>query len=334
VTDSTPPRSRLLAYLQLFRLPNVFTAMADICMGFFFVQGDLSQWPVFCCLLLASSLLYTAGMVLNDVFDIEVDRRERPGRPLPSGQIGLNQARVLGFAMLLLGVGFAFLAGALAPADTPLAWRSGAVAIVLAICVVLYDSVLKTTPLAPLVMGSCRFFNVLLGMSIALPMAQSDLWRLVGYDAAQLMTAGGMGVYIVGVTLFARSEAQEKSSRWLLSGGVLVIMLGFCLLALFPHYGEFTESRSIGFRVADMASDTVWPLLLMLLAFTIVRRCMVALRDPQPRLVQRAVKHAILSLIVINAAIVLAVTGDPVLSLGTVALLLPTLVLGKWVYST
>ena len=47
------------------------------------------------CLLVASGCLYTAGMVLNDVFDYEIDRHERPFRPLPSGRISLGAARGL-----------------------------------------------------------------------------------------------------------------------------------------------------------------------------------------------------------------------------------------------
>ena len=40
------------------------------------------------------------------------------------------------------------------------------VAMLLAGCIVLYDAVLKRTPLAPLAMGACRMLNVLLGMSL------------------------------------------------------------------------------------------------------------------------------------------------------------------------
>ena len=309
--------------------------MADICMGFVYVNFVIApQWYIFLCLLLASSLLYTAGMVLNDVFDVEVDRRDRPHRPLASGQIALGRARVLGFAMLVLGVALAFLAGALAPADAPYAWRSGAVAVLLAVCIVLYDGVLKTTPAAPLVMGSCRFLNVLLGMSIV-SAANRDLWHLAGYHADQLLAAGGLGVYIVGVTLFARNEAKAEISRWRLAAGVAVMLFGFAMLACVPHFGEFaTGQRNLQFYVAGVASETVWPLLLLLLAFTIVRRCLIAVRQPEPPLVQAAVKHAILSLIVIDAAVLLAVSGNGYAALGTLALLMPTLLLGKWVYST
>src|SRR5262245_5428925 len=88
--------STLLAWLRLFRAPNVFTAIADVMMGFFVVHGGFQPTaPVglLVCLAAASALLYMAGMVLNDVFDFEVDAEERPFRPLPSGQISLPLAR-------------------------------------------------------------------------------------------------------------------------------------------------------------------------------------------------------------------------------------------------
>ena len=79
------------------RLPNVFTAMADIFMGFWLTHETLSPIGVFLLLLASSSFLYTAGMVLNDIFDLEQDRRERPQRPLPSGRILRPNATVIGF---------------------------------------------------------------------------------------------------------------------------------------------------------------------------------------------------------------------------------------------
>ena len=64
------------AYLQLVRLPNVFTAMADILLGYLLTHEYVRFWPVLALLLGASSLLYMAGMVLNDYFDREQDARE------------------------------------------------------------------------------------------------------------------------------------------------------------------------------------------------------------------------------------------------------------------
>ena len=79
---------QLRDYLELMRLPNVFTSMADVAMGFLFVRElatAIDAW-LLAVLLGASSLLYLAGVVLNDVFDLELDSRERPDRPLPSGR--------------------------------------------------------------------------------------------------------------------------------------------------------------------------------------------------------------------------------------------------------
>ena len=41
-------------------------------------------------------VLYASGTALNDVFDFEVDRAERPGRPLPSGRVSSRSAAWLG----------------------------------------------------------------------------------------------------------------------------------------------------------------------------------------------------------------------------------------------
>ncbi len=66
------------AYLELVRVPNVFTAMADILLGFLFTHRGLEPFGPFVLLLAASSMLYLSGMVLNDYFDREQDARERP----------------------------------------------------------------------------------------------------------------------------------------------------------------------------------------------------------------------------------------------------------------
>ena len=37
-TSSSPTSSKLRAYLELFRLPNVFTSIADVMMGYLFTH--------------------------------------------------------------------------------------------------------------------------------------------------------------------------------------------------------------------------------------------------------------------------------------------------------
>src|SRR5689334_20957937 len=99
-----------LAYAQLVRLPNVFTALADITLGALAADALPGQWLSFLILLLASACLYCGGMVWNDFFDIEQDLRERPFRPLPSGRVTRGRAALLGTALLAAGVALAVLA--------------------------------------------------------------------------------------------------------------------------------------------------------------------------------------------------------------------------------
>ncbi len=318
-----PPPSKLLSYLRLFRAPNVFTAIADVAMGLVFVNASFGQATPAACLVGASCLLYTAGMILNDVFDVQTDVRERPHRPIPAGQVSLAWARWLGFEFLVIGIVLGACAG-FAAGNVPLPWRSGAVAACLAACVLLYDGLLKNTIVAPLAMGACRFFNVLLGMSLSAT-AFGDSFSIAGFATSHLMVAGGIGIYISGVTWFARTEAKT-SNRMLLAWGTLVMAVGIGLLALFP----LVQETGIAFRLDP---KYVWPLVLFMLTFTILRRCILAITNPHPQRVQAAVKQCIMSLIVLDAAVCLFVADWP-WAVAVLALLAPMVALGKWVYST
>ena len=310
--------SSLLAYLQLLRIPNVFTAVADVTMGFLFVGQSIQQSPLsFVAVVVASSCLYLAGMVLNDVFDFEVDLAERPQRPLPSGRISRKTATLLGLSLMAAGLTFGWLAGFFHGGPHPL--RSGVLATLLAVMIVLYDGVVKKTSLAPLAMGSCRLLNVLFGMSVA-----ANLNSLFGYTPAQWLIAGGFGIYIVGVTLFAREEAIT-SRRSALIVAACVMLTGIMMLGFFPWVPSAPATR--------FTIEGAWPFLLFILMVSVIRRCGFAIHNPTPANVQVTIKQAILSLIVLNAAIILAVSGT-VPAVLVFSLLIPTLLIGRWVYST
>jgi 4-hydroxybenzoate polyprenyltransferase len=326
---------KLLAYAQLFRLPNVFTAIADIVAGYLFVHvGEgLAPWWIFAVLVAASSCLYIAGMVLNDVFDVEQDTRERASRPIPSGRISIGSATRIGWALLAVGVVLGAVAGFLPTGDgSPVAlpFRSGVIATLLAIMVVAYDRVLKRTPLGPIAMGSCRFFNLLLGMSTAsMVWCGGPAWAL-HYEPGQLLIAGGLGVYVAGVTWFARTEARESNSL-VLVGAIGVMMIGVGMIAGYAWMPRAEHFPTSGSRALGQMA-TMWPMLIGLISVTIVRRAMMAVQRPTPQRVQQTVKMAILSIILFDAAI--ALLAGPMYAIGTLVLLAPTLLLGRWVYST
>jgi 4-hydroxybenzoate polyprenyltransferase len=308
---------RWLAYLELLRLPNVFTALADVSMGYLLATAGHVSWRVLAPLLASSACLYTGGIVLNDVCDYAQDLLERPQRPLPSGRIGRNRA--LSLAMLLLGAGV--LAGWTASWFAA-RWHCGLIATTLAGCVLLYDVRGKKTTAGPLLMGTCRFLNVLLGMGAA-----SRLTTLWPWPTAWLCVAAGIGVYVAGITWFARHEAGV-SHRFSLGGGIAVMAAGIGLLMLFPTLNVPGGAGEI--RLTD---PWVWPALLLLLTAPVLRRSLSAIVEPTPARIQAAVKPSIRTLILLDAAICLAAVG-PGPALAVLSLLIPFLALGRWVYST
>ena len=45
-----------------------------------------------------------SGMVINDIYDIEIDKINRPERPIPRGSITIKQARIIFLASFLIGI--------------------------------------------------------------------------------------------------------------------------------------------------------------------------------------------------------------------------------------
>jgi 4-hydroxybenzoate polyprenyltransferase len=308
--------SRLRALLELLRLPNVFTALADVAMGFLFTHATAQPAAQFALLAVASCSLYLAGMVLNDYFDRDIDAQERPERPIPSGRISPRFAQNLGGG--LLGVGL--VAGCSAGITTG-DMRPGAVATVLTVAVVLYDFKLKHTSFGPLGMGSCRTLNVLLGMS-----AGPD-----SFQAIHAVVALGVGTYIAGVTWFARQEATE-SHRGQLGLALLVILCGISLLASYPQW-QTDDVSPVSQPVYALDTGDRWYWFWGLMAVMIGWRALRAIIDPLPIYVQTAVKQCLISLIVLDAAVCMGVRG-PFYAAALVALVLPTMFLGRWIYST
>jgi 4-hydroxybenzoate polyprenyltransferase len=206
-SDAPERQYRVLsAYLRLARLPNVFTSLADVIAGIAIARHGRFE-PSDLALVGASALLYPAGMVLNDFFDRELDARERPERPIPSGQVPARTAAALGFGLLAGGIALAALAGL----------PSLLVAAALAAAIVIYDARAKSTPLGPPFMGLCRGLNVALGLSVAGGVHTHDL------PSAGLLLPLALALYTTLLTLLARDEVHGGSTR---RARTLVALLG------------------------------------------------------------------------------------------------------------
>ena len=177
--------------LRLGRVSNLPTVTSNV-LAAIALAGVTARPLAIAGLCVAMSMMYIAGMFLNDAFDREIDRVERPERPIPSGQVEAVTVFDVGFGLLGLGVG---LVGALAY-TTGAGWPPVLAAIALASLIVFYDAYHKQNPLAPFVMGLCRA-----GVYVTAALCVH----------AQLTPALWLGIaalisYLIGLTYIARHE--------------------------------------------------------------------------------------------------------------------------------
>ncbi len=166
---------RLRDWAELVRLPNVFTVLSDSLAACILVTGGSLPWVTVILVVLASILVYWGGMILNDVVDLEEDRTTRSHRPLVRGSISPVIAGHIGNAMLLIAP-ILILFATTVWREQPL-WMGAAfiLAIGLSLCVRVYDSPIKHTPIAPLIMGSCRLLNIMMAGTTMLAVTPEKL---------------------------------------------------------------------------------------------------------------------------------------------------------------
>lgn len=294
--------SRPRALLELVRPANVVTSFADVLAGFAaagaadaFLLGGRPSLGIDLLLLLASTAgLYAGGVVLNDVFDAELDARERPERPIPSGRITRSEAAVFGALLLVLGVAAARLAG-LAPFI---------VAAAIAACAVLYDAVGKHHPiLGPVNMGACRGGNLLLGAS-AVPAVLGELWLISLIPVA----------YISAVTAVSRGEVHGGSR----AAGAAAVVLAAAVTAALLLLGVRLDYRTV----------RALPFLAVFAALVFPRFLQAAVH-PTPERSRNAVKAGVIGLVAMDATLA-AGFGGWIPGFAVLALLPLSMGIARW----
>ncbi|MGQ9604613.1 MAG: UbiA family prenyltransferase [Thermogutta sp.] len=295
-------------YLQLIRLPNLFTAAADVLAGTAVAAaaGSGGDEAALLGLVLSSLCLYAGGVALNDWVDRNRDARESPHRPIPSGAVSARAA--LRLALFLLAVGTMAAGAAALVLSSP---TTAITAACLIASILFYNLAAKNRFFGPAVMGLCRCLNWLFAMSPAAAVWTPWHWAL----------PVGMGIYITGISWFARQETAV-SSRFYPALGWSHWVVGIAVFGVF------------GMAYENVAVDRWrWAALLGLITLWLTVRTLWAIQDPQPRRVQLVVTQAILAVVVLDAAAVFVVAG-PVRAIPVLALILPAGWLGRWLYST
>ncbi|NOU72268.1 UbiA-like protein EboC [Paenibacillus sp. LMG 31458] len=264
------------AYLQLLRVPNLVTSAGDVLAGAFIVSSMGSgPYATLWLLLLSSIMLYAGGVTLNDVMDASLDQIERPERPIPSGKIGREHAFMLSCLLMLGGI-------ILSLAFSQFSFY---ISLILALCIVIYNIWAKKYGIpGALVMALCRALNILLGFSFV----QEHFW-----DFALLALLPFL--HIIGVTALSRGENHGYTAKTILL--ISLIPLGIVLWL-------------IGFELFKGSFAFMELFFIALYCFFQGFAYYPAIREPKPAFIKRGVKYGILSLLLLNAALVSIFDGS------------------------
>jgi 1,4-dihydroxy-2-naphthoate octaprenyltransferase len=288
----------LRPWLELVRLPAVFTAPSDVLAGTALaavVGASVGVLPAVL-LVVASALIYCAGMAANDLCDAAVDAQERPKRPIPSGRVSVRGVWTLVLVLQAAGISIASLVGrdaALATAATVAAtW--------------LYNAVLKNTPIGPFAMGLCRYGNALIGLSIAGLPPLGLVW------AVPLSTL----LYVSAVTFVSRHEAHGTTTQRLRP-----VATALMALAAVP-------------AAWAIILPMPWAALGVLLPLWWLRGpAHKALAQPAPGPVRGLVMAGIYGIAMVNGVLA-ALAGGWIQAAVAVGLLVPGKLFGRWFYAT
>jgi hypothetical protein len=285
--------------LRLGRISNLPTVWTNVAAGIVLSGAPVRAWPTLL-LMLSLSFFYTAGMFLNDAFDRDFDRRSRPQRPIPAGEVEATTVFAGGFALLIVGFVILVVVGTVSPDGG--GWKGSVAGILLAGAIILYDAWHKANPFSPVLMGLCRLLVYLVsGLSVAgnLPLGL-------------LVAAVVCLCYLVGLTYLAKQEGKRRiTNLW----PVLFLAVPFVY--------------AVPFVVAHLGAALVLSLLLLFA----VGAALVLIFRPRGADIPHAIMLLIAGISLLDG-LFLAGYGQPLLAAAAVGCFLLTLALQRFVPGT
>lgn len=250
MSSRTPARGGTLRdHLGLARISNTPTTISNVLAGAV-IAAPLAFSTEIVLLIIAIALFYTAGMYLNDILDLEIDRAQRPNRPLPSGRISMEVAWAI--TIVLFAVGLALL------------WfvdrQSFVAGIVLVAVIAIYDAWHKGNAVGPVIMAFARVMVYVVAFFAFASEAVGELWV---WGAVML-------AYVAGLTYIAKTESLPGVGRyWPLATviapaviavimeptDVLVLSLAVAHVLWVLHSASFayrTTNRQVGGAIARL----------------------------------------------------------------------------------
>ncbi|MBC8245078.1 MAG: UbiA family prenyltransferase [Verrucomicrobia bacterium] len=186
------------ALLLLGRVSNLPTVWSNCLAAWLLAGGALAETADlqrFGWLIAGSTLLYLAGMFLNDAFDEKFDREHRMERPIPSSVISARFVWMLGIAQMALGLACVVWINV----------SAALCALALAGAILWYNRQHKRIAWSPIIMGLCRLLLYLLAGVVAVGAVNAPL------GLASLALCG----YVIGLSNIARKEATRgRVNSW------------------------------------------------------------------------------------------------------------------------
>ena len=216
--------STILNYFKLVRIPNIFTTISNILLGYIFFTSleHFDYFEIFK-LISISIFLYIGGMILNDYFDIKIDKKERPWRPLPSNQISKKNALIITFISFLYSLIFSFIIG----------WYTFIITSTMVTLIFSYNRFLKNTIFGPINMGIIRSLNVLLGASQSM--------FLIGdiIDTRFFIPLFSEFLYVSAITILSQNETKDFFRSLLNNFPFIIIYVLIFYISIFIIMGTF-----------------------------------------------------------------------------------------------
>ena len=292
-------------YLALIRFPNLFTIPSNIIVGFsqlvLFPEAGMENLLL---LMTTSILLYVVGIIINDYRDLEIDRKERPDRPLPAGKISPRSALAFVFVATISAIFLATLVGI----------PSVLLAVILLITIIAYDCWLKNNFLGYFAIALARVINVVLGYSAGITLLiinQNEITRLSVILISTFL-------YVTAISYISRKEVESspKKSNFRISIGLLSLIPA--ILTFFTLMGVFK-----------------WDLFLSLIIFIgmLIESLVGKYGSPNPEVAKKIVRNLVLSIIILDSTFLSGTLGFAY-GLSLLVLLIPAAILSRRFYVT
>ena len=281
-------------YFQLVRIPGIFTVFSNIILGFFLVEESYSNLHLIFPLLSTSGFLFVAGMTFNDYFDYQLDKKERPSRPLPSEAISKKTALNLGVIFLIIANLSSFFVG----------FQSLIISLIMTMLILGYDYKLKQLPIIGILcLPIIRFLNVILGTSV------------VSFDSHILIYVIPIVIFVTGISILAKTETVFSSQKIKLINLILIfatLIYTFIII-------------SLNFEIISFVFFSLF-LVSVFLPY-------LSNKNKGKNHIQKKVTFQLLAIILLDATLI-SIVSDPTVAIITASLYIPSYLITRKMYLT